>query len=81
MVVLLLLLLLLFVASTTASPVASPDNTMDSYDFEVAPNGEILLIPKKRFITKRFTADKITDLKIPCRAFEEDEAKYKAEKE
>ena len=49
---------------------------MDSYDFEVAPNGEILLIPKKRF-----TADKITDLKIPCRAFEEDEAKYKAEKE
>ena len=62
-------------ASTAASPAASPDNSLDGYDVEYSNSGEILLVEKKRFITKRFSSDEMLARKLTSRAFEEDEAK------
>ena len=67
-------------AYTAASPAASPDKSMNGYGVEIV-DGEVLLIEKRRFIIRKYSAEDMIDLKLSSREFEEDEAQYKAEKE
>ena len=70
-----------FTAASNAEPPDSPDNSLDGFDVKYSDTGEILLVEKKRFITKRFSADEMIARKLSSRAFEEDEASYRADKD
>ena len=67
--------------STAMSPAASPDKSLDGYGVEYSDTGEVLLVEKKRFITRKYSAEDMIARQLSSRAFEEDEAKFKADKE
>ena len=62
-------------AASNADDPGSP-NSLDGYDVEYSERGEVLLVEKKRYITKRFTADEMIARKLSSRAFEEDESTF-----